>query len=291
MFEDESKLKKENRGKAGVYCIINSVNNKRYVGSSIDLQRRFREYFNFSRLITVEKNRVIVRALLKHGYANFRLEILEYCNKEECLSREQYYLDLLKPEYNTLLIAGSPQGVKQSYEHVLKNSGKNHYNFGKNQSEEFKEGIRQAMSGDKNYLYGQSLTDVTKTRMSLTNSKRIVIAVYDRELNKETLYNSKAGAARALDCSRPALEYQILKEGLLRGRYVVKIAEGLSKYAALEVVNESGEIKHQFLTIKECAAFFEVSNRTIQRRLSKQIYFNYKEGQSLMIRYRYSGAN
>ena len=288
MFEGEANNKKPNRGKAGVYRIINSLNNKSYVGSSKDLlQRRFREYFNFSRLTTVEKNRVIVRALLKYGYVNFRLEILEYCNKEECLSREQYYFDLLKPEYNSLLIAGSTIGVKQSYEQVLKISGKNHYNFGKNKSEEFKEGIRQAISGDKNYLYGQTLTDVTKTRMSLTNSKRIAIAVYDRELNKETLYNSKKGAARALDCSRPALEYQIQKGGLLRARYEVKIAEGLSRDATLEVVNESGEVKHLFLNSKQCAAFFGVSNRTIHRRLSKQIYFNYKQGQSLMIRYRY----
>lgn len=52
----------------------------------------------------------ISRALLKHGYSGFKLEILEYCAPEKCLEREQYYLDILNPKYNVLLTAGSPQG-------------------------------------------------------------------------------------------------------------------------------------------------------------------------------------
>lgn len=43
----------------------------------------------------------------KHGYSNFSLEILEYCNPSECIKKEQYYIDLLSPEYNLLKQAGS----------------------------------------------------------------------------------------------------------------------------------------------------------------------------------------
>jgi hypothetical protein len=46
----------------------------------------------------------IDRALLKYGYwpkpakaLNFKLDILEYCEKSHLIEREQYYLDLLKP--------------------------------------------------------------------------------------------------------------------------------------------------------------------------------------------------
>jgi len=64
--------------------------------------------------------------LLKYGYSNFTLEILEYCEPENALAREQHYLDHLKPEYNILQIAlaaqdawgcfaaGSILGYKQS---------------------------------------------------------------------------------------------------------------------------------------------------------------------------------
>ena len=45
---------------------------------------------------------LINRALLKYSYWNFSLTILEYCDPEKCIEREQYYLDLLQPEYNTL---------------------------------------------------------------------------------------------------------------------------------------------------------------------------------------------
>jgi len=52
-------------------------------------------YFNFSFLEKI--NMVIHKAILKHGYANFKLEILEYCAPEECIKREQYYIDTLNP--------------------------------------------------------------------------------------------------------------------------------------------------------------------------------------------------
>lgn len=64
----------------------------------------------------------IYKALLKHGYSNFRLEILEYCdqNRVSLIEREQFYLDLLKPEYNILSTAGSNLGYKHTEETLAK---------------------------------------------------------------------------------------------------------------------------------------------------------------------------
>jgi group I intron endonuclease len=44
------------------------------------------------------------------------LEILEYCDRDKCIEREQYYIDLLRPEYNILQTAGSRLGSQQSEE-------------------------------------------------------------------------------------------------------------------------------------------------------------------------------
>lgn len=52
--------------------------------------------------------------MLKNGYSNFRLEILEYCDKDVVLKREQHYIYTLKPEYNILKIAGSLLGFQHS---------------------------------------------------------------------------------------------------------------------------------------------------------------------------------
>lgn len=38
----------------------------------------------------------ISKALLKYGYSNFSLEILEYCSIKQLLDREDYYFGLLK---------------------------------------------------------------------------------------------------------------------------------------------------------------------------------------------------
>ena len=57
---------------------------------------------------------LINKALLNNGYSVFKLEILEYCEKELLMDREQYYLDLLKLEYNILEFAYSSIGFKHS---------------------------------------------------------------------------------------------------------------------------------------------------------------------------------
>ena len=45
---------------------------------------------------------MVYSALLKYGYSNFKLEVLEYCDSEVLLSKEQEYLDIYCPEYNIL---------------------------------------------------------------------------------------------------------------------------------------------------------------------------------------------
>lgn len=49
----------------------------------------------------------ICSALLSYGYSAFSLEVIEYCAAKEAISREQHYIDLIRPEYNILTTAGS----------------------------------------------------------------------------------------------------------------------------------------------------------------------------------------
>lgn len=89
---------------------------KCYIGSALDLNKRLKNYFNISYLnreITVGRS-LIYRALLKYGYNSFKLEILEYCEKDILLCRKQYYLHRINPEYNILKTAGSVLGLKHT---------------------------------------------------------------------------------------------------------------------------------------------------------------------------------
>ena len=57
-------------------------------------------------------NSNIYRALLKNGHAKFSLTILEYCEPEQCLERENFYLSSENHEYNILPKAESRLGHK-----------------------------------------------------------------------------------------------------------------------------------------------------------------------------------
>lgn len=102
----------DNKGKSGVYRFVNLVNGRTYVGSSVNLTRRFRDYLSVVWLNKeLPRNKsIIYRALLKYGYEKFRLDILEYCGKSECINREQFYMDTLSPYYNICSKAGSSLG-------------------------------------------------------------------------------------------------------------------------------------------------------------------------------------
>ena len=101
-----------------MYRRTNLSNGKCYVGSSVDIGRRVKNYFNHS--FISNRNMLIHKALWKYGYSKFKFEILEYCGKGVVIVREQYYMDLLKPEYNILKNAGSTKGYKHTEETLAK---------------------------------------------------------------------------------------------------------------------------------------------------------------------------
>jgi len=87
---DKAQILKDNKNKSGIYMWKNLVNDKQYIGSSDNLRRRFKEYFNENCLLK-NKNMTICCALLKHGHSNFSLIILEYCEVAELLTKEKHF--------------------------------------------------------------------------------------------------------------------------------------------------------------------------------------------------------
>jgi group I intron endonuclease len=114
------KLNDENMEKTGVYKITNPVNNEFYIGSaSLSFAKRF---LNHRRLLKFSKNpcSYLQKAYNKNKNVDFIFEILEVCNKEECIKKEQFYLDTLNPKYNLCKIAGSSLGRKASDQQKIK---------------------------------------------------------------------------------------------------------------------------------------------------------------------------
>jgi group I intron endonuclease len=105
----------------------------------------------------------INKALLKYGYSNFSLHILEYCDKNSCIDREQFYMDLFQPEYNINPTAGSRLGTKHSDESREKIAASR---LGVKLTPETREKLSKAKLGLKNNFFGQTHSEFSKKLMS-----------------------------------------------------------------------------------------------------------------------------
>lgn len=242
---------KDNKNKSGIYKWTNKISNDVYIGQSIDLSKRFIRYFNLSYL----KNRetlVISRALIKYGYNNFSLEILEYCDIADLTEREQYYLDTLKPRYNTLKIAGSSSGHKLS--------------------EETKAKISKALKGvyvkEKSALYGSRASEETKALMSLKKykSNNPLFGKTHSEESKELMRQKALG--------RKHSEETLLKISVSRG-YPVQIYEKCN--------SEGFQLIGSFVSTRKAANFLGISASTVRQ------YIN--SGEIFKDRYKFTGGN
>jgi group I intron endonuclease len=211
-----------NKGKSGIYRgqlrsrlrLPNLKNNKTYVGSSVCLDKRLNSYYSISYLQMKTKinNSRIYKALLKHRNSNFSLEILEYCKPKDVIKREQFYLNILKPDYNILKTAGSSLGYKHLQETKAKISASLK---GKTYSE--KTLIRMRMSeavskkGENHPLFGKTRSEETKTKISealkgKAQHNSIKILVTDLETNVSTAYESMSQEARALNIQKSSIQ-------------------------------------------------------------------------------------
>lgn len=77
--------------RTGIYKITNTINNKIYIGRSIDMRMR---WFAHKRNYLV-RNSILYQDMRKYGVENFHFEILEKCNIEKLDERERYWIKKL----------------------------------------------------------------------------------------------------------------------------------------------------------------------------------------------------
>ena len=100
----------------GIYEIVHTATGRRYIGSAVSFERRFRRHKN-----DLKRGRHHCRRLQaawnKYGEAAFAIQPVMLCfSPDDLIPWEQRYIDEFKPEYNGSLSAGSWLGGKHTPE-------------------------------------------------------------------------------------------------------------------------------------------------------------------------------
>lgn len=91
---------------SGIYMVINLINNKQYIGQSVNIKQRFlsNHQYDFKNPNNSSYNSKFYKALRKYGWENFAVIVLELCDKNKLDKREIYYIqkyDTFKNGYNS----------------------------------------------------------------------------------------------------------------------------------------------------------------------------------------------
>lgn len=198
--------------KCGIYQYINKINNKSYIGQSINIQKRYREHKNAAfNPNNKDYDQTIHRAIRKYGLENFDFVILEECSPEELDQKEVYwiaYYDTYHNGYN------ETEGGDESHIHLGKPVEL--YDLEGNYVTEYPNitEAAKAIGVSRNTLYGilhgsrlstkgfqfklKEDTDTQITKYKNRQGGKIAINQYDKEGNFIQEWESAAAAAREL---------------------------------------------------------------------------------------------
>lgn len=207
----------QERDRSGIYQIKNLATGKIYLGSAVNLRKRWNLHTTHLRAGSHHSIK-LQNSWAKHGAQSFVFEVVEYVDDLNVLvAREQHWLDRFVPHqtgYNICAVAGNVLGVKRSDETKEKIRAAN---AGKKATPETLERMRAAMLG-KSHAGGAKISQALKGRAKSNEHKRKIAesktgrkrGVFSEEwranLSKskkgvvksaEWIANIKAGKARA----------------------------------------------------------------------------------------------
>ena len=217
--EDRVNIVKEEKGRSGVYLLINKVNNQTYVGSSTNLASRMRNYLNKAFLKSKQNiNMPIIKALLKYDYVNFSLWILEYVEPAFLTARETFYITHVMPYYNVLKEGYSSLGYKHTEEtkKLLSELAKNRVH-----SDETKGLIARVVTGENNPFYNRNHSVESKLRMIEANSAYPVY-IYNSLKELLVIFPSVKTLAKLVKSNHPTLVKNIQEQTIFRGEWYLR---------------------------------------------------------------------
>lgn len=163
-------------------------------------------------------------SLSKYGLSKFNLEILEYCNKNKTIKREQYYLDLLNPEYNIFKIAGSSFGHKHS---LISKKKMSERALGRVVSKETRDKISEAtrcrmlLESTRLKIRSYRHTEEAKNKIRLASVRARSVKITDIITNETTTYSTMTQAASLLKTTTATIGRYLKSNKLYKKRFLI----------------------------------------------------------------------
>lgn len=177
---------------AGVYEIRNTLNNKVYVGSSINTSRRLKDH---ARKLAKggHESQHLQASWNKHGEEAFEIKLLLICSPESVLFYEQLIADGFRANekefgYNKRVVVATCAGVKRTDEQRRKQRevarrGPAHHYYGKQLSDAAKEGAAE-------YKRTNPVSDETRAKMRASSNRGEKHHFFGKSLSEAALVAS-----------------------------------------------------------------------------------------------------
>ena len=163
--------------KSGIYKIENTQNSHVYVGSAVNIKERWWTHRSLLRK-GKHHSKYLQSAWNKYGEENFEFSVLEYCDRDDLIVREQFYMDTYNPPYNMSPTAGNQNGVRHSEESKKKsgaaNIGRIPWNKGKSgvYSKETLLKMGEARKGKPGFWKGKEKSEEHKAKIGNASRNR-----------------------------------------------------------------------------------------------------------------------
>lgn len=256
---------------SGIYCITNTKNKKRYIGSAINIAARWNMHRGALRRGEHHSGH-LQAAWNKYGEAVFRFEVVTTCEPEQLLEQEQFWIDAFqtaddKYGYNIAPRAGSSLGIKRRPETRAKVSAANR---GRKDSAEARAKKSASHVGTKH-------SDETRAKMSISLSAanarpevKAKISAALRGIKRSDETRAKVAAATKEAMARPEVRRKVVGANLGRKRS----DEDKAKMAAAqrEVMARPGARERLAALTREALSRPEVKARLSAARAGRRPY-------------------
>lgn len=215
------------KGKSGIYKITNTIDERCYIGSAVSLYNRYHVHKN-GLLKGVHHSRHLQNFVKKYGLGALVFSVVEICEPVELVEREQAWIDLLQPAFNTARNAGNTLGITHTQEARLKMSlaGKGQQrSLGRKLSEETKRKIADAHTGKPLHPNFKAASIAANTGRKQTTA----------EIHKRSLTQSKVTRLDAREiwwASRLGVYQKDIASAYgISQRLVVRVLQGIGIYS------------------------------------------------------------